>query len=141
MSTTGQDADELTGMAAAAVWRRRQEAYSEVVGVADDEEQANGYSLPDTAPDNALGAGSAGDASRVNGFHANGHVALNSSPESTERNFADLQNAGLTAIISLATAPSESPVLQPGAPPSPNGLAPEPGPAFGLFLFLCSRTK
>lgn len=136
MSTTGQDADELTGMAAAAVWRRRQEAYSEVVGVADDEEQANGYSLPDTAPDNALGTGSAGDASRVNGFHANSHAALNGSPKSTERNFADSQNAGLTAIISLATAPPESPVLQPGAPPSPNGLAPEAEPAWPVPVFV-----
>lgn len=161
MSSTERDSKKsLMSMAAVAAWRRRQEASSEVLAAPDDGEQhVNGYSLPDdeVGPangrqqtngyqlrDHAHDTGSDGDANRANGFHTNGHGALNGSTDSIERSFADSQQAGLTAIISLAQAPMPSqvatspkpPVTQPWAPGSAGGRVDTAAPIRPVPVFI-----
>jgi 4-amino-4-deoxy-L-arabinose transferase-like glycosyltransferase len=133
VSSTGHDSEDLIGPAAVAVWRRRQEACAEVVSPADDDQQVNGHSLPDhgdagpadgrqqvnghSSQTHRATADSDGAANRANGFHTNGHAALNGSTGSAGREFSHSQQAGLTTIFNLAKleAPSQP---QPAAGPA-----------------------
>lgn len=114
MSTTGQDsqaplADPATvNPATVAEWRRRQEASSEVLPPAEDgEHHANGFQFPG----NVDAISSDNEGKRANGFKANGHAAmngsrdhaaLNGSADTTDRTFADSQQAGISAMASFA---------------------------------------
>lgn len=127
-------------LASVAVWRRLQEACSEVVSPADDEQHANGRSLPghmvagptaaeqhvnghtlpyqEVATDSDGVATSDGAAADTNGLHTNGHAALNGSTNSTDGAFAESQQAAINAIISFAK-PEPPTQPRPAAQPRP----------------------
>jgi Dolichyl-phosphate-mannose-protein mannosyltransferase len=118
VSTTGQESKSPpVDLATVAAWRRRQEACSEVVISADDEQDSNGHS----PPDHVHAADQDGEADPANGFHANSRVALNGATDSTERGFADSQQAGLTTMIALAKLEAQE--VLPQAPPQAEGDA------------------
>src|ERR1700728_5241301 len=118
VSRTEQDSQEpLVGMATVAVWRRREQAHSTVVPPdGDDVERENG--LPTTDDGAVLGSerngsngngsnGSVGigNAGHVNGFHTSvGNTSANGSPDAIDGGFAHSEQAGLTAMIGLASA-------------------------------------
>jgi hypothetical protein len=70
----------------------------EGVSRAVDEQHMNGYSLPGYAH----AADSDGATTRRNGFHTNGHAALNGSTNSSDGEFTKSQRAALNAMIGFA---------------------------------------
>src|ERR1700683_3797788 len=123
VSRTEQDSQEpLVGMATVAVWRRREQAHSTVVPPdGDDLEPENGLPTTDDAAvlgsesngsngdgsngDGSNGNGSNGSAGHATGFHTSvGNTSTNSSPDAVDGGFAHSQQAGLTAMMSLAGA-------------------------------------
>ncbi len=124
VSTTERDSEELIGWAAVAAWRRLQQASSEVVSPADDEQHANGDALPDHArsidPDGA--------ATGTNGFRANHQAEPNGSTNPANGQFAESQHAAVNALISFAR-PIEQPIRFPGIDepgvPAPQVARPE----------------
>jgi hypothetical protein len=97
------------------------------VSTADEERHANGYSLPDreavsgaaneqhvngySSPDHAEDTDADSAPTRTNGYHTNGHQALNGSKNSVDPGFAKSQQAALNAMISFARV--SDPLTQP----------------------------
>jgi hypothetical protein len=109
-------------MATVAVWRRREQAHSTVVPPDGDElEPENGLPTTDDAAvlgsesngsngngsNGNAGNGNAGNgnAGHANGFHTSvGAASTNGSPDAIDGGFAHSQQAGITAMMSLAGA-------------------------------------
>lgn len=116
-------------LATVSEWRRRQEADSEAVAPIVDGELGE-----DSSP-------SAEREPHANGFEAR---ADTTSASASAKDFAKSQEAGLTAIISLAKAPvasqattsAKSPATRPGASPSANGLVHEVEPGSPVPVFV-----
>jgi 4-amino-4-deoxy-L-arabinose transferase-like glycosyltransferase len=113
VSTTGQDSQApLVSPATVAEWRRRQEASSQVLPSSEDgEHHVDGFQFPGDA--DAISSDDEGK--RANGFQANGHAAVNGSKKhaatngstgTTDRSFAQSQQAGIRAMVSFATLES-----------------------------------
>jgi 4-amino-4-deoxy-L-arabinose transferase-like glycosyltransferase len=98
VSTAGWDSEDSIGLAAVAVWRRRQEACSEAVGPADEEQEVDGYSSARNESTDAP----LGEANHTNRLQANGHAAVNGSTDSAGLEFAASQQAALSAMIGFA---------------------------------------
>jgi hyaluronan synthase len=124
VSTTERDSEELIGWAAVAAWRRRQDASSDAVSPADDEQHENGDALPDHArsidPDGA--------ATGTNGFRANHQADPNGSTNPANGQFAESQHTAVNALISFAR-PIEQSIHFPGVDepgiPAPQVARPE----------------
>jgi hypothetical protein len=130
VSDTGQDpTDSQVTLATVAVWRRRQEACSEVVSPLDDVRHANGYSLPDQEPVRPVAA-----ERDANGYSmpdqepvrpvaaerdANGyslpHAALNGVAKSVDTEFTRSQQTALTAMLGFSRLDEPPPLAEPVA--------------------------
>jgi 4-amino-4-deoxy-L-arabinose transferase-like glycosyltransferase len=108
-------------LATVAAWRRRQEACSEVVSPAGDQDHANGYSWPEhvhaTRPDDAV--------AHTNGSHTNGHVAEDGGANSVDSEFTRSQQAALNAMMGFAR------LVEPTAQ-RPAGVGPQKPPGDSL---------
>jgi hypothetical protein len=118
VSRTEQDSQEpFVGMATVAVWRRREQAHSTVVPPDGDElEPENGLPTTDDAAvlgsesngsngNGSNGKAGNGKAGHANGFHTSvGAASTNGSPDAIDDGFAHSQQAGITAMMSLAGA-------------------------------------
>lgn len=100
-------------MATVAVWRRREQAHSEVVSPGSGEDvPENSFQVTDDATaSGSEGNGSNGNGRHPNGFHnpagsvyTNGAQGANGARGATDDGFAHTQRAGLTAMIGMAGA-------------------------------------